>query len=151
MSSVKDEIHAAVEKLGLSAQIFRELPDSEGESVYRIALRHFVPVGEPRWWWEHFTSAASVDFPAGDGWKHIIELVPDASEHVWFIVEDDSLPFYPVYKATPTAIHAVIPECYGFEYYIVQREFQWLLCETHHNKMVGVGSVIEERLRGYVV
>ena len=151
MSSVKDEIHAALRKLGLSAQIFRELPDCEGESAYRKALRHFVPVGEPRWWWEHFISSVSVDFPAGNGWEHITEFVPDASEHVWFIVEDDSLAFYPVYDATPTALRAVIAECYGFEYYIVQRELQWLLCETHHNRMVGVGRVIEERLREYVV
>ena len=83
--------------------------------------------------------------------QHITEFVPDANEQVWFIVEDDSLPFYPVYDTTSAAIRAVIAECYGFEYYIVQREFEWLLCETHHNRMIGVGRVVEERLRNYVV
>jgi hypothetical protein len=76
-------------------------------------------------------------------------LVPDASEHVWFIVEDDSLPFYPVYDAIPRAISAVIGECYGFEYYIVQRDLEWLLCENHHNRMIGVGKNVEERFRRY--
>jgi hypothetical protein len=149
MPSVKNEIRAAVEKLHLLPDSFRELPDSEGEGVYRGALRHFVREGEPRWWWEHFSSSASLDFAAGDGWQHIPELVPDASEHVWFIVEDDSLPFYPVYDAIPRAISAVIGECYGFEYYIVQRDLEWLLCENHHNRMIGVGKNVEERFRRY--
>jgi hypothetical protein len=150
MLSVKDEIHAAIDRQNLSSNVFRELADDAAESIYRSALRRFVPEGEPRWWWEHFTSDATVDFPGGDGWQHIPELVPDANEHVWFIVEDDSLPFYPVYDATPSAIGAVIADCYGFEYYIVQREFQWLLCETHHNRMIGVGDAVEKRLRDYV-
>jgi uncharacterized protein DUF6756 len=151
MSSVKDEIRSAIEKLNLPPLVFRELPDDEAENAYRTALRHFVPEGDPRWWWEHFTSQTAVDFPAGDGWQHIEEFVPDASERVWFVVEDDALPFYPVYAATPAAIRAIIAECYGFEYYIIQREFQWLLCETHHNRMIGVGAAVEERLRDYVV
>lgn len=150
MPSVKDEIRAAIERLGLSSDVFRELPDDEAERIYFSALRRFVPEGEPRWWWVHFSSSAAVDFPAGDGWRHIPEIVPDANEHVWFIVEDNSLRFYPVYDATPSAICAVIAECYGFEYYIVQRGFQWLLCETHHNRIIGAGEVVEKRLRDYV-
>ncbi len=150
MSSVKNEIRAAVERLHLSPEAFRELPDNEGERIYREALRRFVHEGEPRWWWEHFSSSASVNFEAGDGWRHIPELVPDPSEHVWFIVEDDSLAFYPVYDATPDAISAIVAECYGFEYYIVQRGYEWLLCENHHNRVIGVGQKVEERLRRYV-
>jgi hypothetical protein len=149
MASVKDEIRAAVERLNLSADIFKELPNDEGEVIYRRALRRFVPEGEPRWWWEHFSSGTGVDFPAGDGWQHISEFVPDPGEHVWFIVEDDSLPFYPVYDAKASAIPAVIAECYGFEYYIIPRDFRWLLCETHHNRMIGVGEILEDKLRAY--
>lgn len=147
MGSVKDEIRTALESLNISSVCFRELPDSEGEEVYRRALRHFVPEGKPRWWWEHFKSGISVDFPSGDGWRHIPEFVPNACEHVLFIVEDDSLPFYPVYDATPFAITEVIGECYGFEYYLVERNFQWLLCENHHNRMIGLGKVVEDRMR----
>ena len=137
------------DSVNLSPKVVRALPDSEGEHIYRKALRHFVPDGEPRWWWEHFASSTIVEFQAGGGWQHIPKFVPDSGERVWFIVEDDSLPFYPVYETTPSAISEIIPECYGFEYYIVQREFQWLLCETHHNSVIGVGSAVEEKLRAF--
>ena len=149
MSSVKDEIRSAAEKLSLPRADFRKLPDSEAEVIYWKALRHFVREGEPRWWWEHFSSGIGVDFPAGDGWRHIPDLVPNSNEHVWFIVEDDLCPFYPVYDATADAICAVIAECYGFEYYIVHPQLDWLICETHHNRIVAVGKVVEEKLRKY--
>lgn len=149
MLSAIAEIQKAIETLNLPPLAFRHLPCDEGERIYRGALRHFVGEGEPRWWWKHFATSASVNFASGDGWRHIPNLVPDANESVWFIAEDDSLPFYPVFEATPTAISAVIGACYGFEYYIVQKSFEWLLCENHHDRMIGVGKVVEKRLRDY--
>src|SRR5207253_9923344 len=56
------------------------------------------------WWWENFASDARVHFPGSDGWRHILEFIPNPEDHVWFIVEDDSLPFYPVYDANPSAL-----------------------------------------------
>ena len=89
---------------------------------------------------ENFSSSASVDFPVGDGWQHIPDLVPDASEHVWLIVEDDSSPFYPVYYATPRAISAVIGECYGFEYSSCSESLSGYSVRTTTNRMIGVGK-----------
>ena len=148
--SVKDEIRTAIVKLGLISNVFREISDEEAERIYWRALRQFVPEGEPRWWWEYFAACTRVDFPEGDGWRYIAGFVPDPSEQVWFIVEDVSLPFYPVYEAEASVIPEVIGECYGFEYYIVQKEFQWLLCETHHDAMIAVGETVERKLRDFV-
>ncbi len=62
-------------------------------------------------------------------------------------MEDDQLPFYPVYEGTPEAIQAVIGECYGFEYYLVAKDLSWLICETHHDDMIAIGTEVEEHLR----
>ena len=75
-----------------------------------------------------------------------MEIVPDPSEHVWFIVEETNLPFYPVYDATTLAAQAVIGECYGFEYYLVAKTMTWILCENHHGRLIGVGNEICDRL-----
>jgi hypothetical protein len=149
MSALKTQIRNAIEALALSPSVFKEIPDDKAEPIYRTALRHFVPKGEPQWWWEHFASATAADFPNGTTWKHLTELVPNPSELVWFIVADTSLPFYPVYEGTTAAIREVIAECSGFEYYIVHPELNWLLCENHHNKLIAVGAPVEERLREY--
>nr|WP_180969996.1 DUF6756 family protein [Deinococcus planocerae] len=42
---------------------------------------------------------------------------------------------------------AVLDELFLFEYYIVDKGYGWLLCETHHNMLIGVGQLIVERMQ----
>jgi hypothetical protein len=74
-------------------------------------------------------------------------LVPNAQEKVWFIVEEDQMPFYPIYDATPAAIAKIIPECYGFEYYLVPKDKNWIFCENHHDRLIAVGEPVETAIR----
>ena len=144
-----DEIQRATEFLGFSLERFRHLPPDEAQRVYESSLRHFVPRGRPRWWWEHFPSSTGVHFIKGDGGQHLAELVPDADERVWFIAEDFVAPEYSVWEASTRDIQAVIGECYGFEFYVIQQQLRWLVCKNHHAVVVAVGSEVEDRLREY--
>ena len=111
-------------------------------------LEHFVASGDRRWWWEDFREeSVSCRFPDNDSWRHLPELVPDPEERVWFIVEDNTSAFYPVYEANSYAVRDVISECYAFEYYLADKQKKWLLCETHHSVVYAVGSEVQERLR----
>ena len=83
------------------------------------------------------------------GFKRICSLVPNSREIVWFMVEENQLPFFPIYEACPEDIQNVIGECYGFEYYIIPKFKNWLLCENHHNRMIGIGEKIVKRLKSY--
>lgn len=143
------EIERATQTLGFATERFRRLPSTEAERVHHSALRHFVPSGQPRWWWEHFLESTGVQFTGGDGWRHLIEIVPDADERVWFIAEDHAPPGYSVWESSVRDIQAVIAECYGFEFYVIQRQFRWLVCENHHDVVVAVGAEVEKRLRAY--
>lgn len=69
MESVKDEIQAAISKLGLLESDIRLLSNDVAKEIYHGALRKFVGGFEPKWWWEHFAAFVSVDFPEGDGWN----------------------------------------------------------------------------------
>ncbi|HEX5785529.1 MAG TPA: DUF6756 family protein [Burkholderiaceae bacterium] len=150
METVIDEINSAAKTLGLVPPEFRELPTAESETIFFEVLRHFVASGDRRWWWEDFREpGTSVMFPAGDGWKLMPEIAPNPDESVWFIAEDDQLPHYPVFETTPRIASKIIGECYGFEFYLVAKSFDWLLCETHHNRVCAVGSVVEHRLNRY--
>ena len=141
MNSYADGIQRASEALGYTSARFRRLPPRVAECVHLSALRHFVPHGEPRWWWEHFPVSTAVAFPGGDGWRHLTDIAPDADERVWFLVDGS------IWEATVRDIQAVIGECDGFEYYLIQQEHHWLICENHHGVVIGVGKAVEERLR----
>ncbi|HEX7863176.1 MAG TPA: DUF6756 family protein [Verrucomicrobiae bacterium] len=83
--------------------------------------------------------------------EHLAELVPNAGESVWFIVEDDSLPFYPVYEARASVLSALIGECYGFESYVIGQKFDWLICENHHDRIFAVGEAVEKATREFAL
>lgn len=150
METVIDEIQAAAKVLDLAPDELRLLPPVEGESVYLTSLQHFVSSGARRWWWEDFREpCTSVLFEAGDGWKLMPEIAPNPDESVWFIAEEDQLPICPVFETTPRIASKIIGECYGFEFYLISKSFDWLLCETHHNRVCAVGAAVEKRLKHY--
>ena len=149
METVLTEIESAIKRLGLPSSAIRVLPEEDGRSVYLDALNHFVASGDRRRWWEDFRQeSTSYEFPGDDGWLQIPKLVPDPDEKVWFIVEEDALPFYPVYETSPRVACDIIGNCYAYEYYLVHKLKQWLLCETHHGVIYAVGKGIQERLHG---
>jgi uncharacterized protein DUF6756 len=147
--SIRDEIDDARRRLGLSADELAEVPDAQARDLTAAFLAHFTGGVDARWWWEHFSPpVGAARFPDGKGFTHIAALVPDALEKVWFVAEDDQLPYFPVYDVTPSAAQAVIGECYGFEYYLIAKDLTWLLCENHHDTMIAVGRVRERLAAG---
>lgn len=143
------EIQRAVTTLGFGPGRFRRVPSDEAQRVYDTALRHFVPKGRPRWWWEHFPASTGVYFTQGDGPQHLTKFVPDANERVWFIAEDFVSPEYSLWEASVQDVQAVLAECHGFEFSLIQQQWRWLICENHHNVMVAVGAEVEARLQAY--
>ena len=112
---ITDEIENAIKELSLSEGEFCQLPSQEAEPLYRELVNYFVEGGDRRWWWESFLKPSeSVQFSNGKGFERITDIVPNKKENVWFVAEEDQLPFYPIYEATPEIIQKIISECYGF-------------------------------------
>lgn len=147
---ITDEILKAVKKLSLGKADFHQLPCEDAEPLYYDLLNLFVSGGDRRWWWESFSKPSeSVHFTNGKGFEIITEIVPNKNEPVWFIAEEDQLPFYPIFECTPELIQKIIGECYSFEYYIIPKSKEWLLCETHHDFIVGIGESVTKKLVKY--
>jgi len=139
MSQVLEEVENAIRLLKLTKEV--NLVDSEGEAIYKSLIETFVEGGDRRWWWESFRDhSESITFDDGKGFERLAEFVPNKSEVVWFVVEDDQLPYYPIFEATTENIIKIIGECFAFEYYLVSKDKSWLLCENHHNRIIGVGK-----------
>jgi len=145
--TIRTEIAAALTTLHAPPGDFRELPDSEAAKVRARIEAVFMNAHDPKWWWEHFRlPTASVRFEDQKAFRRICDVVPDPDEAVWFVAEDDQLPYFPVFEATPSLIMAVIGECYGFEYYLIAKDYSWLLCENHHDYLIGMGETVRSRL-----
>ena len=147
MELVIGEIQLAREILGLEDKSIQLLSDKEGQAVYFDLLNTFVEGADRQWWWEAFKEKTeSITFDDNLGFKRIVEIVPNGNETIWFVAEETQLPFYPVYETTPEVVQKIIGECYGFEYYIVPKDKSWLLCENHHNRVIGIGEPIKTNM-----
>jgi len=145
MGEVKTEIENAIQTLGLVSSDIYLLDKQTGEKVFTDCLHHFVKSGDRRWWWEDFRQP-SFSFKHFDKpFEYIKDIVPEQDRHVWLIVEDDDEPFYPVYETKPEVIGKVIAACFAFEYYVVDKDKQWLLCENHHNRLIGIGESLKSK------
>lgn len=149
MGFVTEEIENALELLSIENSSFQLLSDNEANPLFRKLLDRFVSGGDRRWWWESFSLPEySLNFDDQQAFQRITTVVPDPQESVWIVIEDDQLPIYPIYEGSPENIQKVIGECYGFEYYIISKSMTWLLCENHHNRMLGIGDEIIDRMKG---
>ena len=100
------------------------------------------------WWWESFKAPSEyIHFVDGFGFEEVPNLVPNPNEVVWFVVEDTQSHCYPIFEATVSDAVKVIGECFAYEYYLIPKNKDWLICETHHNSVVGVGNEITSRIK----
>ena len=145
MGEVKDEIIRAIKTLGLNDQEIKLIERNKAEKIYNDCLDHFVKSGDRRWWWEDFTQG-SFDFKNYDHpFKYLNDILPDLNKKVWLMVEDNQEEFYPIYDCNPKIIGQIIGECFGFEYYVIDKDRKWLICENHHNRLIGIGNELRDR------
>ncbi len=142
MSEVIEEIESAIAKLNLGSEVIR-LGDDEAKAIYLDLLETFVEGKDRRWWWESFKQPSkSKAYEDGKGFERLTQIVPDSKEKLWFIAEDDKLQYFPIFEATTESVVKIIGECFAYEYYLVPKHKRWLLCENHHDYLIGVGDEV---------
>lgn len=145
MGEVSQEISVAIKTLKYSEGQIKLIDFDSGRELYYKLLDWFVKSGDRRWWWEDFKQE-SFDFPEYEKpFEHLIEIIPDSDKNVWLMVEDDQEDFYPIYDCQPSIIGKLIGECFGFEYYVIDKNKDWLICENHHNRLIGLGQKLKEK------
>ena len=139
MGEVTIELEQAIKTLNFSRDIIDRTDIEFNKKLYFTLLEKFVEGKDRRWWWEAFKKSfqfQSFDYPP----EHFNAIIPNLNQHVWFMIEDDHESFYPIYDVDPKFLKSILDECFGFEYYIINKKQTWLLCENHHNILIGIGE-----------
>lgn len=152
---MRSEIATALKTLQLPSDDLVALRLTHYHPILNRILETFTVYGvrgqDHAWLWEGFKGehyAISLPSPSTHDWlTHLVS----SEERVWFFVEDwqgdkhDGN--YWLFEGRIATIKAVLDELFHFEYYIVNKDLRWLLCETHHNVLIGVGQFMVDRLR----
>jgi len=136
----------AAHELGIPKDRFRVVDEDEAEPVIKELEHRFVRERGRTWWWEAFREmpTARVGFYDSSGWNHLTRIAPVDDSMLWLVVEDD--PKFVLCEGSIEAIVSVIRECEAFEYYIVSKDMEWLICETHHDVVHALGLGVATRL-----
>lgn len=145
MGEVSQEISNAIKTLNFTDNEISLLDLKSGKKLYFELLDFFVTSGDRRWWWEDF-KLESFDFVDYEKpFEKLNEIIPDLKKKVWLMVEDDQEEYYPIYTCEPSIIGQIIGECFGFEYYVIDKNMDWLICENHHNRLIGLGQKLKDK------
>ena len=122
MGMIKDEISKAIKTLSFPLNDIQLLEPERNKVIYEQCLNKFVNSGDRRWWWEDFKDPAFSVSDFERPFEHLEAYIPDLEKHVWFMVEDDENDYYPIYDCNPRILTKLIGECFGFEYYIIDKD-----------------------------
>ena len=133
--ALRDAITKAIQDESISDFHFVRLTKWE-DILNRIANR-FLRNGNPDlnsiWLWETFRGPLKTEQPS-DPMQWLQDYL-DSSENYWFIATEEDGKYW-IAEATGTAIIRLIEEMYAFEYYVVDRQMNWILCENHHSVFI---------------
>ena len=146
--TLKHEILQIAAALGFSTADFRVIGITDWEPVMKKIEEKFLKDQYNKWvwWWDgHFKGPVYASGLFSVPFVILDKLIP-LQESVWFIAEGRKNKLW-LFEGNIKSIQLVLAEIYAFEYYIVSKKYEWLLCENHHDVLFGVGEKIIEKVK----
>ena len=148
MTGFKDNALKTAAVSGISSDNFEAVGIHEWPTVMRKIERAFVVKENSNtkfnWWWERFKGPQyKISFEKDNAFEYLDQLI-DEKEKVWFVGCDtdyDPSKFW-LFQGCVKPIQKIIGEQAPFEYYLISKKYKWLLCETDHGVLIGLGSII---------
>jgi hypothetical protein len=150
MKSFRDEINKIIEELHLSDEDFQLVRLTRYREILVSIVEKFTRLKKTQinmWWWNYFNEPI-YNFCPKDVFEVLPELI-DKEESVWFIIEDErkAEEHFWLYEGRINAVVSILKELSFEEYYIVSKKLEWILCENHHNLLIGSGKHIIEKMK----
>lgn len=133
MINIETEIAQAVSELRIPPEEFARCDTEKSVAVIKTTKRNYVSGSPVVWWFALRHVVERRHFPDG-GFRHISDYIPASDKDCWFIPElHEAYPL--VYEAQISQLECVIGNCIGFAYYIVGKDYGWLLAESDSDEL----------------
>lgn len=151
MVKLRDEINFIIKELQLIEEDFQLVRLSKYKQILNSIHKKFTNYKETqinkKWWWSSFLEPKHYFHP-----ENVFKTLPlliDNKETVYFIIEDErkEKENFWLYEGKLPAIISVLKELPFAEYYIVSKKLDWIICENHHNYLIGSGEIIVEKMK----
>lgn len=146
----RKDLTEAIKELNLETGI-TEVSKGEFGGILKKVRATFTNIDNEKeyyWLWDNLKGLyVAIRFKDDKAYNYLEGLI-DPEETVWFIATD-GLAKYWVYESNIKSIHKILANMYGFEYYIVSKRYEWLLCENHHGNLIGTGEKMIDRMKAF--
>lgn len=134
-NEIEEELDKALDNLRVPIEAFRKCAPEQAKRIVKTAMDKFV-INNPRAWWMSLKHPYEYfDYFDGRGFEDLIRYVLEGNEKCWFVPETEA-EYALVFDADVNCISRVLGECFRFEYYLVGKQFDWLIIENDHNQVI---------------
>ena len=146
-----NSILRAAKAVGLQSDDFCMVSPARWRALLTRIMRKFTGSADTKrlWIWNDLTGDVET-LQATDGPNNILSMM-GAKSDVWFIAEDWSGKkeegCFWVFSGKLSSVVAVLGDLHAFEYAIVDKKLEWIICENHHNILVASGEPAVSKLR----
>ena len=133
--SLRDDINQAIKGRAdiafgfVSLHRFQDILDQVAERFLKRGKRDLNKI----WLWNEFRNETGSSQPA-DVFSALSEILQPQTSY-WFISSDENGKYW-VAESSGSSIINVLKEMYAFEYYILDKQMSWILCENHHGMLI---------------
>lgn len=114
--------------------------DASERLLVRVAARFRVDTRR-LWWWEGTPNARTVPFSEASEVDQLRELLSGQAGQLTLVVTDDESPPWVALEGTLSALVLLLEETRHFEFFIVDRDLNWIVFDTHHCEFVVAGDL----------
>ena len=155
MRNLREDIEKVKKEISLNGNSLKEVSHFEYEEILKKINSEFLTTNkydDEIWWWQSYKDLKryAIHFREGYAFEILDKLLPNKDTRYWFIASEGNGKYW-LYESGIEVIKKIIQEMYGFEYYIVDKKYNWVLCENHHDILIGLGEEISDKLWKYEI
>ena len=129
---------------------FKEVSPLNHEAIFKKINSTFLTTrqyNDSHYWWRNYKNLDhyGIHFKDRFAFEQLEKIVPITKALFWFVASEQNGKYW-LYESDLESIKLILSEMYGFEYYLIDKKYQWILCENHHDILIGMGAIITRKL-----
>ena len=123
-----------------------ELEKTDASDVITSVAERYMIDRSKVWWWQGMANeSTTIEYGDDYSWPLIQHMVLNEEQLVYLVITDDDPEPWPVFKGTFSNIGKLIAELWRFEYFLTDKDFSWVIFDTHHNSLIVSGTLEQGR------
>lgn len=135
MWNLREQISSAANLIGIK---YQELSFEETNKIKTNIAQKYTAGKKETPFWEYYTNKISIQHE--EAWKWVSDFIRNTESILFFNTSDDKLAY--VFLSGKDLV-GILGEMYNVEFYVTNKDFEYLLTFNHHDFLIACGSAID--------